>query len=143
MNLKKGKVVKAVTNGLFHNKETWGGVLPEPGDVADASSFLVIITRDITCLALETSHPLGEFVVECVPWWRRILGFLRLPGGSLTIRANIDGHLVISHNRGVVRIVGDISTPPTSSHVLLSGKGRCIIEGNVGSYVLCKKETNS
>lgn len=141
MSYKKGKVVKAVTNGPFHNKETWGGVLPEQGDVADASGFIVLIARSMKCRALETSHPLGEFVVECVPWWRRILGFLRLPGGALTIRADIDGQLVIKHNRGAVRIVGDISTSQTAPTVLFSGRGSCIIEGNVGSYVLCKKRT--
>jgi hypothetical protein len=142
MSYKKGKVVKAVTNGPFHNKETWGGVLPKQDEVADASGFVVHIARSMKCRALETSHPYGGFSVDFVPLWRRVLSFFRIPIGILTIRADIDGHLVIRHNRGVVRIVGDISTPPTSSHVLLSGKGRCIIEGNVGSHVLCKKAPN-
>ena len=126
--------IKAVSTGYYHDKRTWGGTVPGRTDIADAGDFTVVISRSVTCRALRTTGT-GEFIVRSVPLWRRVLHFLHLPGGALTIRANIEGTTRLCHNRGVVRIVGDIASatlrPPT---LWAEGRGTCVVDGNIGSY---------
>ena len=124
--------IKAVSKGYYHDKRTWGGTVPGRTDIADAGEFVVGISRNLTCRSLQTTGG-GEFIVRSVPLWRRVLQFLHLPGGELTIRANIEGTTSLCHNRGVVRIVGDVATGKGGPTVWVEGCGTCVVDGNIGS----------
>lgn len=127
------KTIEAVRNGYYHDKRTWGGTVPGRTDIADAGEFVVGISRNLTCRALRTTGT-GEFTVSTVPLWRRLLHFLHLPGGALTICANIEGQTFLRHEDGLVRIVGDVATGMTEPTLWISaGRGTCVVDGNIGS----------
>lgn len=126
------KTIKAVRNGYYHDRWTWGGTVPGRNDIAEAGDFTVVISRSVTCRALLVTG-IGECMVLAVPWWRRVLQFLHLPGGALTIRANIDGITSLCHDSGVVRIVGDIASGKGGPTVWVEGSGTCVVDGNIGS----------
>ena len=106
--------------------------MPGRNDIAEAGDFTVVISRSVTCRALRTTGT-GEFIVRSVPLWRRVLHVLHLPGGALTIRANIDGTTSLCHDSGVVRIVGDVATGKGGPTVWVEGRGTCVVDGNIGS----------
>jgi hypothetical protein len=124
--------IKAVSKGYYHDKRTWGGTVPGRTDIADAGEFTVGISRSVSCRSLQTTGG-GEFIVRSVPLWRRVLQILHLPGGAMTIRANIEGTTSLCHNRGVVRIVGDVATGKGGPTVWVEGCGTCVVDGNIGS----------
>ena len=127
--------IKAVSKGYYHDRRTWGGTVPGRTDIADAGEFVVGITRSVTCRSLQTTGG-GEFIVSSVPLWRRVLHVLHLPGGALTIRANIDGTTSLCHNRGVVRIVGDVATGKGGPTLWVEGCGMCVVDGNIGRRIM-------
>ena len=127
--------IKAVSNGFYHDRRTWGGTVPGRNDIAEAGDFTVVISRSVTCRALRTTGT-GEFIVRSVPLWRRVLHVLHLPGGALTIRANIDGTTSLCHEDGLVWIVGDVATGKGGPTVWVEGRGTCVVDGNIGRRIM-------